>query len=187
LHSRPEHEAEEVFSLLRAVPHIDDLGAFIHEAVTAMTRLQQQQQQQQGQSGGPTQYYYHGQYGQHPLPQQEQQDQDQDQDPHQHQHQHQHHPQQHDQSMFAHHSYTITTSTTQLPPLRSMVEIPTGGHDTAHHHQPFLPPSQRNMSLVSAMSSGSYTSLSSSSEGNAGSSISPRENPHSGWAQGSPN
>lgn len=183
LHSRPELEAQEIFHRLRTTSHSDNLGAFIHEAVSAMSDSDMQQQshseQQQGQMGQHFQPYYTERPGQHQQLTQQHQPQQQLQQSAQRQQP----SQQQDQGIFVQPNYNTTTSATQLPPLRSVVEVPTGGHNTAPLPQPFPPSARRNPSQVSAMSSGSYTSL-SSSDGRGGQSLSPRENPPHKWTQG---
>lgn len=84
-----------------------------------------------------------------------------------------------DQGFFAQPVYTSRSSPTagpQLPPLRSVVEVPEGDHNSTQLPQPFPHFPQRNMSLGSNVSSGSYSSL-SSSDGYGGQSLSPRELP----------
>ncbi|KAM0708799.1 hypothetical protein Q7P35_005452 [Cladosporium inversicolor] len=181
IQSRAELEAQEMVHQLRTNSHNSDIGSFIHEAVSITSgHASQQQPQGLGQSTQQMQPLYYGQQNHHheTAHQSDQQ---------QHQQTAQLHTQQprpalqQDQRFFAQPSYTSRSSPTagpQLPPLRSVVEVPAGGHNSAQPPQPFPHFPQRNMSLGSNMSSGSYSSL-SSSDGVGGQPLSPRQGPHS--------
>lgn len=168
---------------LRTNSHNSDIGSFIHEAVSITlghASQQQQQPQGQGQSTQQVQPLYYRQQGHHHETTQQSGQQQLQQAAQLHTQQ----PRpvlQQNQGFFAQPSYTSPSSPTagpQLPPLRSVVEVPAGGHNSAQLPQPFPHIPQRNMSLGSNMSSGSYSSL-SSSDGYGGQSLSPREGPHS--------
>jgi len=154
------------------------LGAYIHDAVSAMSDHASQQQQQPGQGHSRQQmqpFYYGQQSPHHELTQQSQ--------PHRLQQTSQQYTQQqcpglpNDQGIFAQPTLTSPSTGPQLPPLRSIVEMTAGGHNPVQLPQPLPALTTRNMSLASNMSSGSYTSL-SSSEGYGGQSLSPREQIH---------
>lgn len=166
-----------MFYRLRMHPSTGDLGAFIHEAVNAMSgdaSQHQAQQQGQGYVGQQMLPLQHGQPGRHHQPTQQYQQQQLQQSGQQNLQQHSP-TQPNDQGIFAQPSYnTAAPAPNQLPPLRSIVELPTGGINSAQLPQPYPRLTQRHMSQVSNMSSGSYTSL-SSSDGYRGQSLSPRE------------
>ena len=156
---RPEPEAQEIYHRIRTDTHGSDLSASIHEATNESVNgtLQNQPQQQQ---------------------QQQVQQQQQQQRPHRQTPQHQ------DSNTFFQPDYTTTEPTNQLPPLRSIVVVPTASIDTTPPRQlpqSFRSSTQRNMSQVSVMSSGSYMSL-SSSDGHSEQSVSPEADRPPRWA-----
>lgn len=184
MQSRPEPEAQDIYHRLRTETHASDLGAFTHESTSAIIDgiLKQQPQPQQTQKDPQHRRSHQNLHLQQQLNQQSQEQQEQQltqrqtlpKPPHQQ-----------DLSAFLQPGYTITESTNQLPPLRSIVEVPTAGNNTTQQQlpQPFPPTRYRKMSQVSAMSSGSYSSL-SSSEGHSRQSLSPKTNQPPGWAHG---
>ena len=169
---RPELEAQEIYHRIRTDTHASDLGAFFHEAtndsvdVTLQHKPQQQERQQNQQHKRNPESLQHQQQQQRP-----------------HQHIPQYPSQQQDLNTFLQTAYTTTGPTKQLPPLRSIAGIPTTGIDTTQQQPPqsFRTLTQRSMSQVSAMSSGSYTSL-PSSDGDSEQSLSPKADRLPRWA-----
>lgn len=179
------------------------MGALIQEVTSAIpangvqrderTQLQQQQerafydqqQQQQQHEHHQLSQLQQRQHSQNELQQQQQQP------PLHQQHQQQQQQQQPNTATFYQGSYTPSGQTAnQLPPLRSIVEVPVSGTDAANLQQ--LPPGMhypgmaqlppRKTSQTSGTSSASQSSL-SSLEAPDQPTLSPRDSP-SGWAQG---
>jgi hypothetical protein len=162
IQSKPEIEAQEVYRRMRSHTLTSGMGALIHDITgkTPPNPIQQDQLlQQQGRA------FYDQQHEDHHLPQlqQRQQPQASQQTPHQQ------HPQQQQQNLnhFFQPGYTGIGAANQLPPLRSMVEVPVSGIDPvqqqpALHFQTTAQRQGRKMSQASGMSSGSHSSISSS-------------------------
>lgn len=157
LHSRTESEAQDIYNRVRSSTFSDDMGALIQEvrdATSPRPRLQQQLRPHQ----------QHQDASLHQLDRQQQ-----------HAQQSQQMPQQ--QTMFSQSNLGPghPAPGPQLPPLRSIVDMPPAGiSDVSHPLPQQFPPLQqpiRHGSLTSGMSSGSYSSVSSSD----GHSVSPRE------------
>lgn len=180
------------------------MGALIQEVTSAIpangvqrderTQLQQQQerafydqqQQQQQHEHHQLSQLQQRQHSQNELQQQQQQP-----PLHQQHQQQQQQQQQPNTATFYQGSYTPSGQTAnQLPPLRSIVEVPVSGTDAANLQQ--LPPGMhypgmaqlppRKTSQTSVTSSASQSSL-SSLEAPDQPTLSPRDSP-SGWAQG---
>ncbi|TLD05636.1 hypothetical protein E2P81_ATG10456 [Venturia nashicola] len=186
IHSRSDSDAQQIFHQLRADPNNRDLGNFIHDVASNLSREGSQSQadvqQQQVQTSQPPQGFYNEQHNRqydstYPYQQQQQlpetaQRPQPVQNP----------AQQQDQTARTQSGFPAAPTATQLPPIRSMVELPPGGINPPQFPLPFAPRAQRHMSQASAVSSGSYSDL-SSSEGHHGQSLSPQEVP-SNWMQG---
>lgn len=113
IRSRPELEAQEVYRHIRENTHASDLGAFIHEATNALSDGTLQQQQQPSK-----QQHRRLQHQQQSQPQQSQRKSLQQ------------HPQQQEKDASTHLGYNIVGSTNHLPPLRSVIEVPTAASNT---------------------------------------------------------
>jgi hypothetical protein len=164
MQSRPELEAREIYRHLRTKTHAGDLSALVREDTSAMSDCVLRQQPQQGQF-----YHYHQPEGKHENSQHQQPQQQLPQ---------QELPQQQRLDAFFQCSDTATGSTHQLPPLRSIVEVPRASVNTTKQQQPSQPfafLTQRNMSQTPAMLSDPYVALSLSA-GHNGQSPFPKTN-----------
>lgn len=195
IQSRPELEAQQIYYRVRSHASTSDMGALIQEVTSAIPangvqrdeRSQQQQQQQQGRA-----FYDEQLHENHQPPQLHQRQLSQQSELHQQQQQPSHptlqQQTQPNTASFYQGSYpNAGQATNQLPPLRSIVEVPLSSTDAANVQQ--LPPSLnfppipqlrgRKTSQTSGVSSASHSSLSSADPHD----LSPRDSP-SDWAQG---
>lgn len=185
MQTRPDFEAQQIYERLRSNAHTNDLGALIHEVAGVLHPDASQQGQQQQQESPRSQEQHDDQrrrslqHQPHFQPVQPQQSQ---------QPQHQLSPTT-QQTPFTQPNYSGSVSGPQLPPLRSVVGVPLLPPVGASVPQRPLPqpfPSghqRRQMSMGSGVSSGSYSSL-SSSDGHGGHSLSPRDDQAPAWAHG---
>jgi hypothetical protein len=150
MQSRPQPAAQEIFHHIRLYTHASDLGAFIHETTNAISGGTLQQQSAHRQPCHYRQPEFNNkylQYQQRQLPQQQR------------------------PNAFLQPGYTTIGPTYELPPLRSIVGVPTAGINETEQQQqqqqqqqpsqPLSPFTQRKMSQLSTNSSGSCRTLSS--------------------------
>ncbi|KAM0697474.1 hypothetical protein Q7P36_002328 [Cladosporium allicinum] len=189
IQSRPELEAQQIYHRVRSHTPTSDMGALIQEVTNAipangLQRDERPQLQQQQHEHHQLPQFQQRQHSQNELQQQQQ-------TPLHQQHQQQQQQQQPNTATFYQGSYTPSGQTAnQLPPLRSIVEVPVSGTDAANLQQ--LPPGMhylgmaqlppRKTSQTSGTSSTSHSSL-SSLEAPDHPTLSPRDSP-SDWAQG---
>ena len=193
LQLRPELEAQQIYHRVRSHTPTTDMGTLIQEVTSAMhaNGVQRderpQQQQQQGRAFYDQQHPDNHQLPQLPIIQHPQQNELQSQ-PHQPLHpQHQQSTQPNTATFYQSSCPNAGQATNQLPPLRSIVEVPVSSTDAANSQQlpqslhfPPMPHLQaRKTSQTSGISSASHSSLSSMDAHE----LSPRDSP-SDWAQG---